>query len=106
MPMSHGAGKLHYPVATLIGTYADWLASTLKVEGQQQALLAQLLQLLMQCECSASLQALLMSLTKKWMHLDWNPRLDADRLATDHAMCAVHELCSPTRVKSAVGLDI
>ena len=50
MPTRQGAGSLPYTVAMLIGVYADWLASTLRTDGHGQALVAQLMQLLMQCK--------------------------------------------------------
>ena len=50
MPASQSAGSLPCTVATLIGVYADWLAGTLKAEGHGQVLVAQLMQLLMQCK--------------------------------------------------------
>lgn len=50
MPTRQGSGSLPHTVAMLIGVYSDWLASTLRADGQGQALVAQLMQLLMQCE--------------------------------------------------------
>lgn len=49
MPRDHGAGTLQYTVAMMIGSYAAWLASTVKVDQRGQELVSQMLQLLMQC---------------------------------------------------------
>lgn len=47
MPTDHEAGTLQYTVAMMIGSYAAWLASTVRVEQRGQLLVSQMLQLLM-----------------------------------------------------------
>ncbi len=49
MPTDHDAGTLQYTVAMMIGSYAAWLASTVRVEQRGQLLVSQMLQLLMKC---------------------------------------------------------
>jgi len=50
MPTDHDAGTLQYTVAMMIGSYAAWLASTVRVEQRGQLLVSQMLQLLMKCK--------------------------------------------------------
>jgi len=55
MPTDHDAGTLQYTVAMMIGSYAAWLASTVRVEQRGQLLVSQMLQLLMKCKLSSGL---------------------------------------------------
>ena len=50
MPTDHDAGTLQYTVAMMIGSYAAWLASTMRVEQRGPVLVSQMLQLLMKCK--------------------------------------------------------
>jgi len=55
MPTDHDAGTLQYTMAMMIGSYAAWLASTVRVEQRGQLLVSQMLQLLMKCKLSSGL---------------------------------------------------